>query len=39
MSIMRNLDPTLPKVRWQAGGDYVVFPEDLDENHPRIVSV
>ncbi len=39
MSVMRNLDRTLLKVRWQAGGDCVVFPEDLDENHPRIVSV
>jgi hypothetical protein len=33
MSVMRNLDRTLLKVRWQAGGDCVVFPEDLDENH------
>jgi hypothetical protein len=32
MSIMRNLDRTLLKVRWQAGGNCVVFPEDLDEN-------
>jgi hypothetical protein len=32
MSVMRNLDRTLLKVRWQAGGDCVVFPEDLDEN-------
>jgi hypothetical protein len=39
MSVMRNLDRTLLKVRWQAGGDCVVFPEDLDKNHPRIVSV
>ena len=38
MSVMRNLDRTLLKVRWQAGGDCVVFPEDLDENRPRIVS-
>jgi hypothetical protein len=39
MSVIRNLDRTLLKVRWQAGGDCVVFPEDLDENHARIVSV
>jgi hypothetical protein len=39
MSVMRNLDRTLLKVRWQAGGDCVVFPEDLDENQPRSVSV
>ena len=31
MSVMRNLDRTLLKVRWQAGGICVVFPEDLDE--------
>ena len=39
MSVMRNLDRTLLKVRWQAGGDCVVFPEDLDENNSRMVSV
>lgn len=39
MSVMRNLDRTLLKVRWQAGGDCVVFPEDLDEKHARIASV
>jgi hypothetical protein len=31
MSVMRNLDRTLMKVRWQAGGDCVVFPEELAE--------
>ena len=31
MSVMRNLDRTLLKVRWQAGGDCVLFPEDLEE--------
>ena len=31
MGIMRNLDRTLMKVRWQAGGDCVVFPEELAE--------
>ena len=34
MSTMRNLDRILLKVRWQAGGNCVVFPEDLDENRP-----
>jgi hypothetical protein len=29
--VMRNLDRTLVKVAWQAGGDCVVFPEDLKE--------
>jgi hypothetical protein len=36
MSVMRNPDRTLLKVRWQARGDCVVFLEDLGENHPRI---
>ena len=33
MRVMRNLDRTLVKVTWQAGGDCVVFPEDLKETH------
>jgi hypothetical protein len=32
MSVMHNLDRTLFKVRWESGGDCVVFPEDLDQN-------
>jgi hypothetical protein len=36
MGVMRNLDRTLLKVRWQTGGDCVVFPEDLNENHPGL---
>jgi hypothetical protein len=39
MSVMRDLDRALLKVRWQAGSDCVVFLEDLGENHPRIVGV
>jgi hypothetical protein len=31
MSVIRNLDRTLLKVRWQAGGECVVFPEELEE--------
>lgn len=31
IGVMRNLDRTLMKVRWQAGGDCVVFPEELTE--------
>jgi len=31
--VLRNLDRILVKVTWQAGGDCVVFPEDLKENH------
>jgi hypothetical protein len=39
MRVMRNLDRTLLKVAWQAGGDCVVFPEDLKETHLGFVSV
>ncbi len=31
ISDTRNLDRTLVKVRWQAGGECVVFPEDLGQ--------
>jgi len=31
MGVIRNMDRTLMKVRWQAGGDCVVFPEELEE--------
>jgi len=34
MSVVRNLERTLLKVRWQAGGDCVVFPEDIEEIRP-----
>jgi hypothetical protein len=34
MGVMHNLDRTLMKVRWQAGGDCVVFPEELAEIRP-----
>ncbi len=33
VSVIRNLDRTLMKVRWQAGGDCAVFPEELAEIH------
>jgi hypothetical protein len=33
LSVIRNLDRTLMKVRWQAGGDCAVFPEELAEIH------
>jgi hypothetical protein len=32
---MRNLDRTLFKVKWQSGGDCMVFPKDLDQNGLR----
>ena len=31
IGVIRNLDRTLMKVRWQAGGDCMVFPEELAE--------
>ena len=31
MSVLRNLDRTLLKIRWQAGGECMVFPEELEE--------
>jgi hypothetical protein len=31
IGVIRNLDRTLMKVRWHAGGDCVVFPEELAE--------
>jgi hypothetical protein len=31
VSVVRNLGRTLLKVRWQAGGECVVFPEELEE--------
>jgi len=31
MGVIRNMDRTLMKVRWQAGGDCMVFPEELAE--------
>jgi hypothetical protein len=31
VSVTRNLDRTLLKVRWQDGGECVLFPEDVEE--------
>jgi hypothetical protein len=31
MGVIHNMDRTLMKVRWQTGGDCVVFPEELAE--------
>jgi hypothetical protein len=31
LSVTRNLDRTLLKVRWQSGGDCVIFPDDIGE--------
>ena len=31
MAVIRNMGRTLVQVRWQAGGDCVVFPEELAE--------
>jgi hypothetical protein len=35
LTIIQNLDRALLKVRWQAGGDCVVFPDDLNEPDAR----
>ena len=34
MSVIRNLDRTLLKVRWEAGGECMVFAEELEEIRP-----
>ena len=31
MGVIRNPDPTLMKVRWQAGGECLVYPEELEQ--------
>jgi hypothetical protein len=31
LAITQNLDRTLLKVRWEAGGDCVIFPDDVAE--------
>ena len=31
LGVLRNMDRTLMKVRWQTGGDCMVFPEELAE--------
>jgi hypothetical protein len=35
LGVMRNLDRTLLRVKWQRGGDCIVFPDDIkDEDRP-----
>jgi hypothetical protein len=36
MGVIRNMDRTLMKVRWQTGGDCVLFPEELEEARPSL---
>jgi len=31
MGVIRNLDCSLMKVRWQAGGECLVYPEELEQ--------
>ena len=31
LAIIQNLNRTLLRVRWEAGGDCVIFPDDVDE--------
>jgi hypothetical protein len=38
MGVIRNIDRTLMKVRWQTGGECVVFPEELEEIRPDLQS-
>jgi hypothetical protein len=38
MAVIRNIDRTLMKVRWRAGGECVVFPEELEEIRPDLQS-
>jgi hypothetical protein len=33
LGIMQNLDRTLLRVKWQGGGDCVVFPTDIEEQY------
>jgi len=35
LAIIQNLNRTLLRVRWEAGGDCVIFPDDVDENPAR----
>jgi len=35
MGVIRNLDRTLMKVRWQAGGECLLYPEELEHIHQR----
>jgi hypothetical protein len=38
MSVMRNLDRKLFNVKWQFGGDCVVFPEDVEQNQSTLIA-
>ena len=31
ISVIRHVDRTLLRLRWRAGGEWVVFPEELEE--------
>jgi hypothetical protein len=32
MGVIRNMDRTFMKVRWQAGGECLVYPEELEQS-------
>ena len=38
LAVLQNLNRTLLKVRWEAGGDCVIFPDDLDEQRCVIAN-
>jgi hypothetical protein len=38
LAVMQNLNRTLLKVRWRAGGDCVIFPEDLNGNSSALAG-
>jgi hypothetical protein len=38
LAVIQNLNRTLRKVRWEAGGDCMIFPDDVDEHHGRLAD-
>jgi hypothetical protein len=35
LGVMQNLDRTLLRVKWRGGGDCIVFPDDIQDQHGR----
>lgn len=38
LGVMRNLDRTLLRVKWQRGGDCIVFPDDIEDERRSVQS-